>query len=80
MADSEEFEELKEVAREVVILFKTVWDEVERQFSGLSREEQHRIFSLIAPFITDMLAMAASEDVMEDFAKPSSKRKKRRRV
>ena len=80
MTDSEELQELKEVAREVVVLFKTVWDEVEHQFSGLSREEQHRIFSLIAPFITDPFAMAAREGVMEDFAKPSSKRKKRRRV
>lgn len=80
MTDSEEFAELKEGIREMVILFKTVWDEVEHQFSGLSREGQHRIFSLIAPFITDTFAMAASEGVMEDVTKPSSKRKKRRRV
>jgi len=78
MAVDEEFEDLKETIRETVILFKTVWDEVEQQFSGLPREERHRIFSLIAPFITDIFAMAASEGVMEDKAKPSSKRKKRR--
>jgi len=76
MTDNEEFEELKEGLREMVILFKTVWDEVEHQFSDLSREERHRIFSLIAPFITDIFTMATSESLMEDITKP--KRKKRR--
>jgi hypothetical protein len=80
MTDSEELEELKERAREMVILFKTVRDEVEHQFSELSREERRQIFSLISPLITDMFAMAASEGVIEDITKPSSKRKKRRRV
>ena len=45
MADDEESEELKETIREFVIMFKTVWDEIEHQFSGLSREERFRIFS-----------------------------------
>jgi len=78
MAVDKEFEELKEGIREMVILVKTVWDEVEHQFSDLSKEERHRIFSLIAPFITDLFAMAAKEGVMEDMAKPTSKRKKRK--
>jgi len=76
MAVDEEFEELKEGIREMVILFKTVWDEVEQQFSDLSREEQHRIFSVIAPFITDIFAVVVREGVMGDIVKPSSKRKK----
>lgn len=80
MTDDEEFEELKEAMRYMVILFKTVWDEVEHQFSNLSKEERQRIFSLIAPCITDIFAMATSEDIMEDVSKPSIKRKKRRRV
>jgi len=80
MTINEEFEELKKGIREMVILFRTVWEEVEHQFSDLSKEERHRIFSAIAPFMTDMFAMAASEGVMEDVAKPSIKRKKRRRV
>jgi len=78
MTDNEEFEELKEGIREMVILVKTVWDEVEHQFSDLSKEERHRIFSLIAPCITDIFAMAASESIMEDTTKPSKKRKRRR--
>jgi len=78
MTINEEFEELKDVIGEMVSLFKTVRDEVEHQFSELSEEERHRIFSLIAPFIADMFAKAASEGVMEDKTKPSSKRKKKR--
>jgi len=78
MAVDEEFEELKEAIREMVILFKTMWDEVEHQFSDLSKEERYRIFSLIAPFITDLFAMAAKEGVMEDMAKTTRKRKKRK--
>jgi len=76
----EEFEELKETIREMVTMFKTVWDEVEHQFSELPREERHRIFSLVAPCITDIFTMAAREGVMGDIAKPSRKRKKRKRV
>ena len=78
MPVNEEFEELKDVIREMVTMFKTVWYEVEHQFSELPREERHRIFSLIAPFITDIFAVAAREGVIEDRSKPVSKRKKRR--
>ena len=78
MTADEGFEELKETIREFVIMFKTVWDEVEHQFSGSSREERFRVFSVVAPFITDMFTMAAREGVMEDMVKPDSKRKKKR--
>ena len=80
MTVDEEFEELKEAIRVMVTMFKTVWDEVEHQFSELPREERHQIFSVMAPIITDILAMVAGEDVMKEMDKPSSKRKKRRRV
>lgn len=78
MTVDEDFEEMKGAVRGMVIMFKTVWDEVEHQFSELSREERHRIFSVIAPFITDIFAMVMREDVTEDIVKPNSKRKKRR--
>jgi hypothetical protein len=78
MTADEEFEELKETIREVVIMFKTVWDEIEYKFSGLSREERVRIFSVVAPFITDIFRMAAREGVIEDMVKPDRKRKKKR--
>ena len=77
MSIDEEFEDLKETIREMVNMFKTVWDEVEHQFSKLSREERQQIFSLVAPLIADMFAMAA-EEVTKDVVKPNSKRKKRR--
>ena len=59
-------------------MFKTVWDEIDHQFSGSSREEQFRIFSVVAPFITDIFSMAAREEIMEDTVKPNSERKKKR--
>jgi len=78
MTADEEFEELKETIRELVIMFKTVWDEIEHQFSGLSREERFRIFSVVTPFITDIFRMAAREDTIEDTVKLDRKRKKKR--
>ena len=80
MADDEESEELKGTIREFVNMFKTVWDEIEHQFSGSSREERFRVFSVVAPFITDIFSMAASEEMMEDTVKPDSARKKKRGV
>ena len=80
MADDEESEELKGTIREFVNVFKMVWDEIEHQFSGSSREERFRVFSVVAPFITDIFSMAASEEMMEDTVKPDSARKKKRGV
>ena len=78
MTINEEFEELKDVIGEMVTMFKTVWDEVEHQFSELPSEERRRIFSLIAPLVTDVFAMATRESVIEDNSRPISKRKKKR--
>ena len=78
MTADEGYEELKEIIRELVIMFKMVWDEIEHQFSGLSREERFRIFSVVAPFITDMFGMAAREGIMEDMVKADKKRKRKR--
>ncbi len=64
MTDDEESEELKETIREFVTVFKTVWDEIDHQFSGSSREERFRVFSVVAPFITDVFSMAAREEMM----------------
>jgi hypothetical protein len=80
MTDDEESEELKETIREFVNVFKTVWDEIEHQFSGSSREERFRVFSVVAPFITDVFSMAAREEMMEDTVKPDSEKKKKRGV
>lgn len=74
------YDEWKQVSREMIIMFKTVWDEIEQQFSGLSSEERFRIFSVVAPFTSDMFTMALREGAMEDTVRAASKRKRKRRV
>jgi hypothetical protein len=78
MGDDEDLEEWNGMAKEIVRVYRAVWTEVERQFPTLSTEERQRIFSLISPFINNMFTMAMNEDLMEDFAKTNSKRKKKR--
>ena len=78
MGDDEDLEEWNGMAKEIVSMYRAVWTEVERQFPTLPTEERQRIFSLISPFINNMFTMAMNEDLMEDFAKTSSKRKKKR--
>jgi len=68
MGDDEDLEEWNGMAKEIVSMYRAVWTEVERQ----------RIFSLIFPFTNNMFTMAMNEGLMEDFAKTSSKRKKKR--
>ena len=71
--NNKEIEDLKEGVRNMVLLFKALWDEVEYQFSELSREERHRIYALIAPILIDILAMAEGEETIEDITKPKGK-------
>jgi hypothetical protein len=68
MGDDEDLEEWNGMAKEIVSMYRAVRTEVERQ----------RIFSLISPFTNNMFTMAMNEGLMEDFAKTSSKRKKKR--
>jgi len=65
----EEFEDLKEGVKGIVLLFRTIWEEVEHQFSELPKEERYRIFSVIAPIVTDVFTRAEAEDVTEDLTK-----------
>jgi len=62
----EEFKELKQGVKAMVLLFKAIWDEVNHQFSELPRDERFRIFSIIAPILTDMLTAMSGMDVKED--------------
>ncbi len=59
-------------------MYRAVWVEVERQFPTSSAEERVRICSFISPFINNMFTLAVNEGLMEDFAKTSGKRKKKR--
>ena len=60
-------------------MFKTVWDEIERQFSGLPKEDRFQVFSVAAPSISGILCMAMREAAMEEAAKPARKTKRKRR-
>ena len=74
MSEDEGLKVLKEMAREIVFMYKVVWDEVESQFSGLSADNRERIVSLISPVINNMFNVAMNEDL----AKNSGKGKKKR--
>jgi hypothetical protein len=78
MSNDEGSEEWNIVAKEIVSMYRAVWTEVERQFPTLSADERQRVCSFISPFINNMFTMVFNEGLMEDFAKPRSKRKKRR--
>ncbi|MFH2111171.1 MAG: hypothetical protein ABIJ47_07940 [Candidatus Bathyarchaeota archaeon] len=38
-----------------VFMFRAVWDEVDSQFSQLSKSEKFQIFEIIAPILSDMI-------------------------
>ncbi|MFQ6077490.1 MAG: hypothetical protein ACE5Z5_15405 [Candidatus Bathyarchaeia archaeon] len=50
----------------MVLLFKAIWDEVDQQFSQLPRDERFRIFSIIAPVLTDLLTAMEDMEVKEE--------------
>jgi len=74
----EGLEEWNMMAREIVGMYRAVWVEVEQQFPTSSAEERQRICSFISPLINNMFTVAFNEGLMEDLAKASSKRKKKR--
>ena len=78
MSDDEGLEEWDMMAKELVSMFRVVWVEVERQFPTSSTEERLRIFSSISPVINNMFIRIFDEGLMEDLAKVSGKRKKKR--
>jgi dolichyl-phosphate-mannose--protein O-mannosyl transferase len=78
MSDDEGLEEWDMMAKEIVGMYRAVWVEVERQFPTSSAEECLRICSFIFPFMNNMFTMAANEGFMEDLAKTSGKRRKKR--
>jgi len=71
---SGEVEDLREVIRDMVFMFKTVWEEIDKQFPDLSRDEKYRVFYIIAPSVADMM-YAMMEDIAEYLEKPKKKRK-----
>ena len=78
MGVDEGLEEWNVMAKEIVGMYRAVWVEVECQFPTLSAEERQRICSFIFPFMNNMFTIAANEGFMEDTAKTSGKRQKKR--
>jgi dolichyl-phosphate-mannose--protein O-mannosyl transferase len=74
----DDLEEWSMMAKEIVSMYRAVWIEVEHQFPTSSAEERLRICSFISPFINSMFTMAVNEGLMEDLAKTSGKKKKKR--
>ena len=50
-----EDEDLKQGVEGFVFIFRAIWDEVDDQFSHLSKSERFRIFGIVAPIIRDVM-------------------------
>ena len=50
-----EDEDLKQGVKGFVFMFRAIWDEVDDQFSQLSKSERFRIFGIVAPIISDVM-------------------------
>ena len=59
--DKEELGDFNQMISVFVLFYKTIWSEVEKQFSELSTEEKHKIFGVIAPSIVQMLNMISDD-------------------
>lgn len=70
----EEYKDFKEGIKGTVLLFKAIWDEVNHEFSELTRDERFRIFSTIAPILTDALIAMADMDVREELNEREGKK------
>lgn len=71
--DKEELENLKQVTSMFVLFYKNIWNEVEKQFTDLPREEKHKIFGVIAPSIVQTLNTVPDD---YDAEEPIQKRRK----
>ena len=75
--DKEEMEDFKQMISVFVLFYKVIWSEVEKQFSELPSDEKHKIFSVIAPSIVQMLNLV-TDDTEE--TKPPSKEKAKKKA
>ena len=70
-----ENEDLKQGVKGFVFMFRSIWDEVDDQFSQLSKSERFRIFGIVAPIISDvMFYMPALGEVVESAGSRKGKR------
>jgi hypothetical protein len=68
----------RDMAKEIVSMYKTIWVEVEQQFPTCTSEERLKICSFISPLMNNMFLMALDEDLMEKLDKASGKKNRRR--
>ena len=76
--NKEEMEDLKQMISMITLFYKTVWSEVEKQFSELPTEERHKIFSAIAPSVVQILNMIPDDYDTEE-TKPKARNRQRRK-
>ena len=74
--DKEEIADFKQMIGMFVLLYKTIWDEVEKQFSELPQEEKHRVFSVIAPSMIEIFTMAEDKGETETNKRKQKKKKR----
>ena len=73
-----ESNELKALIEGEVGIYKAIWDEVQLQFSDTPEETRIKIYSNIAPYIGDMVALSATE-CMEDAEEEKEDRKRKKK-
>jgi hypothetical protein len=66
-------EGLKLGIKGLVFMFKSLWDEVDDQFSDMSKSEKFRLFEAISPLISDMI-FALPEWEEEEVEPPKSQK------
>ena len=69
--DEEEVEKLKEVTVIFVLFYKNIWNEVEKQFADLPREEKNKIFGAVAPSIVQTFTTFLDDTTQKN---PSAKK------
>jgi len=77
--DKEETEDLNQMIHIFVLFYKTIWNEVDKQFPELPRQEKHKIFKVIAPSIAEMLNTAMTDyDTEQTIPKEKNDHKRKR--
>jgi hypothetical protein len=77
--DKKELEDLNQMIHMFVLFYKTIWNEVNKQFSELPREEKHKIFRVIAPSIVGMLNTVTDDyDTEQSSHKGKNERKRKK--
>ena len=69
--EKEEVENLKQMTSMFVLFYKNIWNEVEKQFADLPREEKNKIFGAVAPSIVQTFTTFLDDTTQKN---PSAKK------